>query len=125
MRRRLGYKAAGTVEAVGEGVQCLAPGDAVSAIPAFSQNQYGMCGEVALATASAVVKHPSSLSWQEAAAFWMQYATAYCALLHVAQLRCGDTVLIPAASSSVGLAAIQIVNLLGATPVALTRQANK
>jgi NADPH:quinone reductase-like Zn-dependent oxidoreductase len=113
------------VEAVGEGVQGLAPGDAVSTIPAFSQNQYGMYGEVALAPASAVAKHPPSLSWQEAAAIWMQYATAYGALVQVAQLRAGDTVLIPAASSSVGLAAIQIANLVGAIPVALTRRRNK
>lgn len=46
-------------------------------------------------------------------------------LVHVAQLGAGDTVLIPAASSSVGLAAIQIANLLGATPVALTRRRTK
>lgn len=122
---RLGYEAAGTVEAVGEGVQGLAPGDAVSTIPAFSQNQYGVYGEVALAPASAVTKHPSSLPWQEAAAVWMQYATAYGALIHAARLQAGDAVLIPAASSSVGLAAIQIANLLGATPIALTRRSNK
>jgi NADPH:quinone reductase-like Zn-dependent oxidoreductase len=122
---RLGYEAAGTVEAVGEGVQGLAPGDAVSTIPAFSQNQYGVYGEVALAPAFAVVKHPSSLSWQEAAAIWMQYATAYGALIQVANLQAGDTVLIPAASSSVGLAATQIANLLGATPIALTRRSDK
>lgn len=122
---RLGYEAAGTVEAVGEGVQGLVPGDAVSTIPAFSMNRYGVYGEVALAPASAVVKHPSSLSWEEAAAVWMQYGTAYGALIHVAKLRPGDTVLIPAASSSVGLAAIQIANLVGATPVALTRGSRK
>src|SRR5690348_2347387 len=46
---RLGYEAAGTVEAVGERVQGIAPGDAVSTVPAFSQNQYGVYGEVALA----------------------------------------------------------------------------
>ena len=51
----------------------------------------------------------------------MQFATAYGALIDIAQVKAGDVVLIPAASSSVGLAAIQIANLVGATPIALTR----
>jgi NADPH:quinone reductase-like Zn-dependent oxidoreductase len=75
--------------------------------------------------AFAVAKHPASLSWVEAAAIWMQYATAYGALVEVAKLKAGETVLIPAASSSVGLAAIQIAKLIGATPVALTRSSKK
>ena len=122
---RLGYEAAGTVEALGEGVEGFAVGDAVSTIPAFSMNDYAMYGELALAPARAVVKHPASLSWEEAAAVWMQYSTAYGALIDLAHFQAGDTVLIPAASSSVGLAAIQIANLAGATPVALTRSNSK
>ena len=122
---RLGYEAAGTVEALGEGVEGFVVGDAVSTIPAFSMNDYAMYGELALAPARAVVKHPASLSWEEAAAVWMQYSTAYGALIDLAHLQTGDTVLIPAASSSVGLAAIQIANLAGATPVALTRSNSK
>jgi NADPH:quinone reductase-like Zn-dependent oxidoreductase len=51
----------------------------------------------------------------------MQYLTAYGALIDIGKLSRGDTVLIPAASSSVGLAAIQIANRVGAVPVALTR----
>lgn len=122
---RLGYEAAGTVEAVGSGVTEFKPGDAVSTIPAFSQNQYGVYGDLVTVPATAVAKHPASLSWTEAAAIWMQYLTAYGALVDIANLSAGDTVLIPAASSSVGLAAIQIANLLGATPIALTRRHNK
>lgn len=122
---RLGYEASGTVEAVGEGVEGFEVGDAVSTIPGFSLNDYGVYGEVALAPASAVVKHPPSLSWEEAAAIWMQYTTAYGALVDIGRLKKRDTVLIPAASSSVGLAAIQIINLIGAKPVALTRTSAK
>ena len=122
---RLGYEASGTVEAIGEGVQGLQPGDVVSTIPAFSQNEYGVYGEVALVPATAVIKHPASLSWEEAAAIWMQFATAYGALIAIAELKPADTVLIPAASSSVGLAAIQIANLVGARPIALTRTGAK
>lgn len=122
---RLGYEASGIVEAVGEGVQGFKPGDAVSTIPAFMQNDYGVYGEVALVPATALAKHPASLSWEEAAAIWMQYATAYGALIDLAQLTASDAVLIPAASSSVGLAAIQIANLVDAMPIALTRTSAK
>jgi NADPH:quinone reductase-like Zn-dependent oxidoreductase len=51
----------------------------------------------------------------------MQYVTAYGALIDIAGLTRGDALVIPAASSSVGLAAIQIANKVGATPIALTR----
>src|SRR5262249_12265096 len=122
---RLGYEAAGTVAALGEGVQGLKVGDAVSTIPAFSLNRYGVYGDTATIPASAVARHPAALSWAEAAAIWMQYGTAYGALTDIAGLKAGDTLLIPAASSSVGIAAIQIARLVGATPVALTRRSGK
>jgi NADPH:quinone reductase-like Zn-dependent oxidoreductase len=122
---RLGYEAAGTVEAVGEGVEGFDVGDAVSTIPSFSLNAYGLYGDLANAPAHAVTHHPDSLSWVEAAAVWMQYLTAYGALVDIAGLEAGDAVVIPAASSSVGLAAIQIANRVGATPIALTRGPSK
>jgi NADPH:quinone reductase-like Zn-dependent oxidoreductase len=122
---RLGYEAAGTVTAVGPGVQGFKVGDAVSTIPAISMNAYGVYGDLTNAPAYAVTHHPASLSWVEAAAVWMQYLTAYGALIDIAKLTKGDTVLIPAASSSVGLAAIQIANRVGAVPVALTRGGSK
>jgi NADPH:quinone reductase-like Zn-dependent oxidoreductase len=117
----LGYEAAGEIESIGEGVEGLAVGDAVSVVPAFSMNQYGLYGELVLAPAFAVVKNPPNLSFVEAAAAWMMYLTAYGALIGIAKLAAGDFVLIPAASSSVGMAAIQIANMVGATPIALTR----
>jgi NADPH:quinone reductase-like Zn-dependent oxidoreductase len=122
---KIGYEAAGTVEAIGPGVTGLQIGDAVSMIPAFSQNQYGVYGDLVLAPASAVAKHPPTLDWASAAAIWMQYLTAYGALVDIAHVGRGDHVLIPAASSSVGIAAIQICNLVGATPIALTRKSDK
>src|SRR5262249_23658670 len=118
---RLGYEAAGTVAAVGPGVQGFKVGDAVSTIPSFSLNQYGLYGDLANAPTHAVTLHRANLSWEEAAAVWMQYLTAYGALIDIGKLARGDTVLIPGASSSVGLAAIQIANRVGAVPVALTR----
>jgi NADPH:quinone reductase-like Zn-dependent oxidoreductase len=122
---RLGYEAAGIVDAIGPNVKGIQPGEAVSTIPAFSQQQYGVYGDVAVAPAAAVAKHPASLSFEEAAAIWMQYLTAWGALIDIAGMARGDHVLIPAASSSVGIAAIQLANLVGATPIALTRKSDK
>lgn len=122
---RLGYEASGIVESVGPDVKGLAPGDIVSVIPPIDQGKYGVYGEVAIVPAKYVVKHPSSLSFIEAAAVWMQYMTAYGALIDIAAIRKGDYVVIPAASSSVGLAAIQLCNMVGAIPIAATRTNKK
>jgi NADPH:quinone reductase-like Zn-dependent oxidoreductase len=122
---RIGYEAAGTVAAVGPGVKGFKVGDAVSTIPAFYMNQYGVYGDLVNAPVHAVAHHPASLSWEQAASIWMQYLTAYGALIDIAGLKAGDTLVIPAASSSVGLAAIQIANRVGATPIALTRGSSK
>jgi len=122
---RNGYEAAGIVESVGSDVKEFKAGDIVSTVPAFSLNQYGMYGELVLAPVHCVVKHPTNLTFEEAASIWMMYVTAYDALIGTAKLTASDTVLIPAASSSVGIAAIQISNAIGATPIALTRTSAK
>ena len=122
---QLGYEAAGTIEAVGPDVTGFQVGDAVSVVPAFHFADYGMYGDLVLAPVRAVVKHPEALDWASAAATWMQYLTAWGALIDIANLKRGEFVLIPAASSSVGLAAIQIANQVGATPIALTRTSAK
>ena len=122
---RVGYEASGLVESVGEGVTEIRVGDAVSTIPSFSQNDYGVCAEQAVVPARSVAKFPASFSWEEAAAIWMQFMTASGALVQIARMQAGDVVLIPAASSGVGLAAIQLARMVGATPIALTRQAAK
>jgi NADPH:quinone reductase-like Zn-dependent oxidoreductase len=122
---RLGSEAAGVIDAVGPDVTGLAPGDRVAVVPAFSYHDYGLYGDLVLAPARATVKLPGELSWTDAAAVWMAYVTAWGALIDTAELKAGETVLIPAASSSVGLAAIQVANAIGAIPVALTRTAAK
>jgi NADPH:quinone reductase-like Zn-dependent oxidoreductase len=122
---RIGYEGAGVVEAVGPGVQGFAIADPVVVIPAFSMNSYGVAAEQAIVPAHAVAKWPPGLSAVEAAAVPMQYLTAYGALNEIADMGLGDAVLIPAASSSVGLAAIQLANAAGALPIALTRGARK
>src|SRR5580700_2834828 len=121
----LGYEAAGIVEAVGKDVTGFAAGDEVNVIPSFSMNDYATYGEVILAPAYAVVRQPKSLSFTEGASVWMMFVTAYGALIEDAKVTKGDFVLIPAASSSVGLAAIQIAKYAGATSIALTRTSAK
>lgn len=121
----LGFEAAGTIETLGEGVTGLVPGDAVSVIPPISMVRWPAYGELATFPSELIVKHPPSLGWENAAAIWMQYLTAYGALIDIAGLHSGSVVAITAASSSVGLAAIQIANQVGAVPIAITRGSAK
>jgi NADPH:quinone reductase-like Zn-dependent oxidoreductase len=118
---RLGYESAGVVDAVGSDVTHVAVGDRVSTVPSFSLNDYGMYGEQVLAPAHAVVKLPDFVSFEEATAIWNPLITPYGAFIESGLLKSGDVVLIPAASSAVGLGAIQVVNSAGGIPVALTR----
>jgi NADPH:quinone reductase-like Zn-dependent oxidoreductase len=118
---RLGIEAAGVVEAVGADVTGFAIGQQVSVVPAFSMNDHGVYAERAVVPARAVLRRPDGLDAVAGAAVWMPYLTAYGALVEVGGMRAGDTVVLTAASSSVGLAAIQVVRSVGAVPVATTR----
>ncbi|MFF1298961.1 MULTISPECIES: zinc-dependent alcohol dehydrogenase family protein [unclassified Streptomyces] len=118
---RLGIEAAGIVEAVGADVTGFATGQQVSVVPAFSMNDHGVYAERALVPARAVLRRPDGLDAIAEAAVWMPYMTAYGALVEVGGMRPGDTVVLTAASSSVGLAAIQVARSVGAVPVATTR----
>jgi NADPH:quinone reductase-like Zn-dependent oxidoreductase len=122
---RIGYEAAGTIDALGPGVDGFEIGDRVSTIPSFSMQKYGVYGESAVVPAVSVAHYPAMLSAVEGAAIWMQYLTAYGALIHYGQLKSGEFVVIPAASSSVGLAAIQITKAVGAVAIVTTRGADK
>jgi NADPH:quinone reductase-like Zn-dependent oxidoreductase len=121
----LGLEAAGTVWLVGEGVSGFAPGDAVSVVPPISMARYPAYGELATFPAEHVVRHPASLGFEMAAAVWMAFLTAYGALVDIARLGPGDHLALTAASSSVGLAAIQIANRVGAIPIAITQTSAK
>jgi NADPH:quinone reductase-like Zn-dependent oxidoreductase len=121
----IGFEAAGVIEALGLGVSGFVVGDRVALVPAYGAAQYALYGEVAIAPARSLVAIPDHVSFTEAAATWAAYGTAWGGLVAVGALKAGQTVLIPAASSSVGLAAIQIANRLGAHPIALTRTSAK
>ena len=121
----LGFEAAGIIESVGEEVKDFVPGEAVSVVPAFSNHQYGTYGELILLPAYAIQKHPSNLSFEQAAALWTSYIAAYGMLVDSAHIQPGQAVLFNAASSNTGLAIVQMVNLSGAVSIALTSSASK
>lgn len=122
---RLGYEAAGVVEAVGEGVDRSWIGKKVAPFFGFDESRFGMLGEEAIVPVEFLSEYPSNLTAVQAAAFWVPYLTAYGALVNIAHVAQGDTVSIPAASSAVGLAAIQIVRDAGATAIAITHTPDK
>jgi NADPH:quinone reductase-like Zn-dependent oxidoreductase len=122
---QIGWEAAGAIDAVGPDVKDFIAGDRVAVIPAYGAGDYGFYGELALAPARSLVRVPSHITWEEAAASWAAFATAWTGLIDVAALSAGQVVLVPAASSSVGLAAMQIARRVGAIPVALTRTSAK
>ncbi|WHU02218.1 MULTISPECIES: zinc-dependent alcohol dehydrogenase family protein [unclassified Sphingomonas] len=122
---QLGYEAAGTVKRVGADVTDFAEGDAVSVIPTLDMSRWPTYGEVINIPARHVVKHPVGLPFEKAAAAWMQYVTAWGALIDQARLAAGDFVIVSAASSSVGIAAFQVARSVGATVIATTRTGAK
>lgn len=121
----LGFEAAGVIDAVGPGVTGVAVGDRVALVPSYSASLYPLYGEMSLAPARALVRIPDSTSFVDAAATWAAFGAAWCGLILVGKLKAGQTVLISAASSGVGLAAIQMANRIGAHPVAITRSSAK
>lgn len=119
-----GAEAAGVVESVGAGVSGFAVGEEVCVVPHMNP-QRGTYGELINVAASMVMKASPHLTMVENGAFWASYLTAWGGLVEEGKLAAGDFVVIPAASSSVGLAAIQIARMLGAIPIALTGSESK
>jgi NADPH:quinone reductase-like Zn-dependent oxidoreductase len=122
---KLGYEAAGVVAAVGPEVDKSWLGKKASTLPAFLMTHYGVYGEVAIVPANALAVYPEKLTPEEGTSIWMQYLTAYGALIQYAQITKNDFVVITAASSSVGIAAIEMVKAEGAISIATTRTSKK
>ena len=121
----LGYDACGVIDALGAGVSGLKIGDRVSTFTNFALRDYTVHGESAVVPATGVTPTPKTLSDEEGAAFWNPFLTAYLSLVEEGGLQAGDTVLWPAASSSIGAAAVQICKLFGARFIGTTRTAAK
>ena len=123
---RIGYEAAGVVEAVGAGVTRVKEGDRIATVPSFalSQTRQGVYGESATVPAEIAEPYPAALSPAEGASLWMAYLTAYGALVHYGNLGPDDAAIVTAASSSVGLAAIQIAPIEGDTTGTMDKAAH-
>ena len=104
-----GSDAAGTIEAVGQGITGVKSGDRVYTATTIS----GAYAEYALALESQVHPLPEKISFAQGAGLWVPYGTAYTALHHHAAARAGETVLVHGASGGVGVAAVQFARAQG------------
>jgi NADPH:quinone reductase-like Zn-dependent oxidoreductase len=105
----LGYEVAGLVESVGDGVSEHQVGDRV-----FAATRFGGQAELVSVPEEQVLPLPRELSFEQGAAFPVNYGTAYAALIMMGSLREGNRVLIHAAAGGVGISATQIARNVGA-----------
>ena len=117
----LGTDVAGVVEAVGAGVTGWLPGDAVLGLTGM---RFGGHAERVVLPASALVRIPARLSFEEAAAIPFGAVTALHFLIHVGRLRAGERVLVVGASGAVGSAAVQVARHAGAEVAGVCSAAN-
>ena len=116
----LGMEMAGVVTAIGESVSGIKTGDRV----AVYAGQGGLA-EAANVPAERVVPLPDTMDFDQAAAFLIAYGTSHMALHHRARLQPGETLLVTGAAGGVGLTAVEIGKLMGATVIAHARGAEK
>ena len=116
----LGMEVAGEVNAVGDSVSHLSVGDRVAVFGGA-----GGLAEQGVYDARRVVKLPDPMSFEHAAAFQIAYGTSHVALDYRAGLKAGETLLVLGAAGGVGLTAVEIGKLMGATVIAVARGADK
>ncbi|MFW3168848.1 zinc-dependent alcohol dehydrogenase family protein [Geodermatophilus sp. CPCC 206100] len=119
----LGTEAAGEVVEVGSAVDRWQPGDAICVLPAFSPNDYSVYAEETVVPAAALVARPDGVDAITGAALWMPYLTVYGMVQEVVRVRPGDSVVVTAATNSIGMAAMQVLRHLGAVPIATASSA--
>jgi NADPH2:quinone reductase len=106
-----GSDAAGVIEAAGDGVKKVKPGDRVYTAKTVT----GAYAEYALALEEQVHCLPEKISFGQGAGVWVPYATAYHGLHHSAEAHASETVLVHGASGGVGSAAVQMARAMGLT----------
>ena len=115
-----GSEVAGEVVALGEGVKGIALGQRVMALTSV-----GGFAEIALASADTLIPLPDGIDFADAAAFTVAYGTSHVALETRAQLKAGETLIINGASGGVGLTALEIGKMMGATVIGLASTEEK
>ncbi|MEO9819664.1 MAG: zinc-dependent alcohol dehydrogenase family protein [Paracoccaceae bacterium] len=122
---RIGIEAAGIVEAVGVDVTGIAIGDRYCTLPYFYDRQ-GASADTLIIDQAYVTKAPMGLTATESASVWMQFMTAYFAIVELAKAAPGRNILVPAGTSTAGSAALQIGRMFGAALISTTRsEANR
>jgi NADPH2:quinone reductase len=106
-----GSDAAGVIEAVGDGVKKVKPGDRVYTAKTLT----GAYAQYALALEEQVHPLSEKISFAQGAGIWIPYGTAYHALYHSAVAHASETVLVHGASGGVGTAAVQMARAMGLT----------
>ncbi len=116
----LGMEVAGTVDALGDGVEGMSIGDRVAVFGGS-----GGLAEYGCFDATRAVGLPDAMPFEDAAAFQIAYGTSHVALDHRARLQPSETLLVLGAAGGVGLTAVEIGKLMGATVIACARGADK
>ncbi|GAB5454406.1 MAG: NADPH:quinone oxidoreductase family protein [Henriciella sp.] len=108
-----GMDIAGTIDALGDGVDQFTIGDEVC-----GGARFGGFADYALVSADGLQNKPASMTFEQAASYSAAYLTAYVALVRRGRLQAGETLLVHGASGGVGMAAVDVGKLLGATVIA-------
>ena len=115
-----GFELAGTVAALGEGVEGLEVGTAVAGFPASTPNRYPTWGDLVLMPRHALTRYPDVLSPVEASVHYSALLFGYLALIDLAHLKPGQHVLITEASRCLAPQTVQLAKALGAKVVVST-----
>ncbi len=108
-----GMDIAGIIDALGDGVDQFSLGDEVC-----GGARFGGFADYAIVNAEGLQQKPDSMSFEQAASYSAAYLTAYVSLVRRGRLQAGETLLVHGASGGVGMAAVDVGKLLGATVIA-------
>ena len=120
----LGWDAAGTIAALGDGVTGFGVGDRVWSYCRKPDIQWGTYAEYVTMSADAVAPMPANLSFAQASTFPLVGLTSWQSLFDVAQIRPGQVVLIHAGAGGIGSLAVPMAKWAGATVIATARSVN-
>lgn len=124
---KVGMEGAGVIQEIGSNVTGFNKGDSVCLLPNVDITNYGYLGEYITVPFNHIILAPKNMDFLQAATFWIPYGTAYGILIQKGGLKknTNQTVVITAASSSVGIASIQLAKNFGAKVIATTRTSAK